>query len=68
MYKNNNEKYSIICPYRKANPYKRMMRATKEYTVLPNLLNRNFKQEYHGKVLLTDITHLFLRMVKRLIY
>jgi transposase InsO family protein len=52
-------KYEIICPIRKANPYRRMMKATKEHTVLPNLLNRNFKQNTPGKVLLTDITYLF---------
>lgn len=55
------KKYNIICPYRKPNPYKRMMKATKEHTVLPNLLNRNFKQETPGKVLLTDITYLFFK-------
>jgi putative transposase len=53
------KKYDIICPIRKANPYKRMMKATKEHTVLPNLLNREFKQNIPGKVLLTDITYLF---------
>ncbi|HEY5525466.1 MAG TPA: IS3 family transposase [Clostridium sp.] len=53
------KKYGIICPIRKANPYKRMMKATKEHTVLKNLLNRNFKQNIPGKVLLTDITYLF---------
>ncbi|MDF2615341.1 MAG: transposase [Clostridia bacterium] len=53
------KKYSIICPIRKANPYRRMMKATKEHTVLPNLLNRKFKQNIPGKVLLTDITYLF---------
>lgn len=53
------KKYGIICPIRKANPYRRMMKATKEHTVLPNLLNRNFKQNIPGKVLLTDITYLF---------
>jgi putative transposase len=37
------KKYGIICPIRKANPYKRMMKATKEHAVLKNLLNRNFK-------------------------
>ena len=42
-------KYGIICPIRKANPYRRMMKATKEHTVLPNLLNRNFKQNIPGK-------------------
>lgn len=53
------KKFKIICPIRKANPYRRMMKATKEHTVLPNLLNREFKQNIPGKVLLTDITYLF---------
>jgi len=52
-------KYMIICPVRKASPYKKIMKATKENTVLPNLLNRHFKQKIPGKVLLTDITYLF---------
>lgn len=51
-------KYNIICPIRKANPYRRMAKATKEHTVVPNLLNRKFKQLVPGKVLLTDITYL----------
>lgn len=51
-------KYNIVCPIRKANPYRRMMKATKEHTVLPNTLNREFKQGLVGKVLLTDITYL----------
>lgn len=53
------KKYNIICPIRKANPYRRMMKANREHTVVPNLLNRNFKQGTPGKVLLTDITYLF---------
>ena len=53
------KKYDIICPIRKANPYRRMMKATREHSVVPNLLNRNFKQNKPGKVLLTDITYLF---------
>ena len=52
-------KYGIICPIRKANPYKRMIKATQEHRVVPNLLNRQFKQDVPGKVLLTDITYLF---------
>ncbi|AGK55122.1 transposase [Bacillus sp. 1NLA3E] len=52
------KKFSIICPIRKANPYKRMMKATQEHRVAPNLLNRKFKQGVPGKVLLTDITYL----------
>jgi len=52
------KKFNIFCPIRKANPYRRMMKATKEHTVMPNLLNREFKQGIPGKVLLTDITYL----------
>ncbi len=52
------KKYGIICPIRKANPYRRMMKATQEHRVMPNLLNRKFKQGIPGKVLLTDITYL----------
>jgi putative transposase len=59
------KKYGIICPIRKANPYKRMLKATREHTVLPNLLNRNFKQDIPGKVLLTDITYLFYGQGKK---
>ena len=55
------KKYDIICPIRKANPYRRMMKATKEHRVVPNLLNRQFKQGIPWKVLLTDITYLHLR-------
>ena len=53
------KKYKIVCPIRKANPYRRMMKATKEHSVVPNLLNRKFKQDIPYKVLLTDITYLF---------
>ena len=52
------KKYNIVCPIRCANPYKRIAKATKEHSVLPNLLNREFKQGITGKVLLTDITYL----------
>lgn len=51
-------KYSIICPIRKTNPYRRMMKATKEHTVVSNILNREFKRGLVGKLLLTDITYL----------
>ena len=53
------KKHGIICPIRKANPYRRMMKATQEHRVVPNLLKRPFKQDEPGKVLLTDITYLF---------
>lgn len=51
-------KYGIVCPHRKANPYKRIAKATKEHRVVKNTLNREFKQATPGKVLLTDITYL----------
>ena len=51
-------KYNIICPIRKSNPYKRIAKATKEHRVVPNKLNRQFKQNIPGKVLLTDITYM----------
>lgn len=52
------KKYKIICPIRRINPYLKMLKASQEHSVLPNLLNREFKQEVPGKVLLTDITYL----------
>lgn len=51
-------KYEIVCPHRKSNPYKKIAKATKEHQVVPNKLNREFKQGVPGKVLLTDITYL----------
>lgn len=51
-------KYNIVCPIRKANPYRRMAKATKEHCIVPNKLNRKFRQGIPGKVLLTDITYL----------
>lgn len=52
------KKYQIVCPIRKANPYRRMAKATLEHRTLPNRLNRAFKQGIPAKVLLTDITYL----------
>ena len=48
-------KYNITCPIRKANPYKRIAKATKEHRVVPNRLNREFKQNTPGKVMLQSI-------------
>lgn len=59
------KKYNIFCTIRKANPYRRMMKATKEHRVVSNILNRNFKQNKPGKVLLTDITYLSYDKGKR---
>lgn len=51
-------KYGICCPIRKANPYRKMAKATKEHRIVGNKLNREFKQDIPKKVLLTDITYL----------
>ncbi|MEI3044490.1 MAG: IS3 family transposase [Romboutsia timonensis] len=59
------KKYGIVCPYRKANPYRRMMKASKEHTVVSNLINREFKQDIPYKVLLTDITYLSYKNGKK---
>ena len=59
------KKFGIVCPIRKANPYRRMAKATQEHRTLPNLLNRQFKQGIAGKVLLTDITYLSYGKGKR---
>lgn len=45
------KKFGIICPIRKANPYRRMGKATKEHRTCKNTLKRNFKQGVIGKVI-----------------
>ena len=52
------KKYNLLCPIRKANPYRRMAKALATNNVAPNVVNREFKREPR-KVLLTDITYLF---------
>ena len=58
-------KYNIVCPIRKADPYKRLIKATAEHRVVPNHLKREFKQGTPYKVLLTDITYIFYGNGKR---
>lgn len=51
-------KYGLVCPIRKANPYRRLARALKTDAVADNLLNREFREHGPRKVLLTDITYI----------
>jgi len=51
-------KFGLECPIRKANPYRRMAKATKEANTAQNILNRQFRALGARKVLLTDITYL----------
>lgn len=53
------KKFNLVCPIRKANPYRRIMKATREHSTCENLVNRNFKPGTPYNVLLTDITYLF---------
>ena len=52
------KKYGLICPIRKANPYRRMARELKSNNYADNLVNREFENHGPRKVLLTDITNL----------
>lgn len=52
------QKFGLVCPHRKPNPYKRIAKATQEHRVLPNLLQRDFRKGVPGLALLTDITYL----------
>ena len=52
------KKYGLVCPIRKANPYRRMAKAMKTNNIVPNIVNRDFIQEPR-KIILTDITYLY---------
>jgi putative transposase len=43
-------KYGLICPIRKANPYRRMAKALEVSHVAPNLLQREFKLRISAKL------------------
>ncbi|NMO96308.1 IS3 family transposase [Paenibacillus lemnae] len=52
------KKFGLMCPIRRANPMRRMAKATQEHRTCPNTLQREFKPGVAGQVLLTDITYL----------
>jgi putative transposase len=52
-------KFGLLCPIRKANPYRRMAKAMKTNCVSDNIVNREFQGQLPGMILLTDITYLF---------
>ena len=51
-------KYRLFTKIRKINPYKAIMKKTREHRTLPNRLNREFKQIIPHKTFGTDITYL----------
>lgn len=52
------QKYNLICPIRKANPYRRMAKALKTNAVADNHVKREFRMHGPRKILLTDITYI----------
>lgn len=60
------KKYGLICPIRKANPYRRMMKALRTSNVAPYRINRNFYEGLPGQKLLTDITYLYYSKTREL--
>ena len=52
------DKFSLSCPHRGPNPYRRMAKALKTSNVADNLLQREFEAYGPRIVLLTDITYL----------
>jgi len=56
-------KFDLVCPIRRANPYRRMAKAIATNSIADNVVDRNFKRNPR-KVLLTDITYLFYKSGK----
>lgn len=52
------QKYHLVCPIRKANPYRRMAKALRTSNVADNILKREFREHGPRMVLLTDITYI----------
>ena len=51
-------KFNLLCPIRKANPYRQLAKALQTSTIADNLLNREFETYGPRAVLLTDITYI----------
>ena len=60
------KKYGLYCPIRKANPYRRMIKAMKTNNYAFNKINRNFKSSKQGEHLLADITYIFYGKERKL--
>jgi len=58
-------KYGLICPIRKANPIKKILKAQQSNKTYSNVLSRNFSQGKAKKTLLTDITYITYGKYKR---
>lgn len=52
------KKFDLICPIRKINPVKMILRAQQSNKTYSNVLNRHFRQGTAKKTLLTDISYI----------
>lgn len=52
------KKYSIFCPIRRANPYRRLQRAIRSDSTADDLVKREFEKHGPRNILLTDITYI----------
>ena len=52
------KKYQLVCPIRKANPYRQMMRAIQTSHRADNIVDRKFTEAGPRTILLTDITYI----------
>jgi|GEM_PF-69378 len=55
------KKYGLTCKIRKARPYAKQLKATKEHTTFDNLLMRRFMHDDVFRTLLTDITYIKIK-------
>lgn len=55
------KKFGLVCPIRRPNPYRRLVREMQTNHVAQNVVNREFRLHGARKILLTDITYLFYR-------
>ena len=52
------KKFGLVCPIRKATPYRRMQKAIRTNNTAENLVKREFEMHGPRSVLLTDITYI----------
>ena len=55
------KKFGLVCPIRRHNPYREMVRNIRTNQIAPNVVKREFRLHGARKILLTDITYLFYR-------
>ena len=58
-------KYGLVCPVRRANPIKKILKDQQSDRTYSNILSRNFSQGKARKTLLTDITYITYDRYKR---